>query len=471
VAARKVPAGPRVGKCLTVCEHAAEIVGVSRVLEWRSSFVILIALIVTLLIARAAWAGPPASEADASARIERTIELDERGHVIVPEPSETALRYYRSGNLLWLAYQTWTLLVPALILLTGFSARLRDWASERSGGKRWRATLLFLLAYLGVAFVLDLPLAYYGGFVRPHEYGLSTQSTSKWLTDHVIGLGLMTAFTLIVVPGTLAFIRKSPERWWIWTSMAAIPLAFLLLMLAPVFIAPLFNDFGPMKDAALEAEILALADRAGIEGSRVFEVEKSIDTNTVNAYVTGFASTKRIVLWDTIITKLSREQLLVVMGHEMGHYVLGHVRDSMIVLAIGIPVLLLSFHVVARRLIRRFHGRFGFTSLDDVAALPLFLVLVGMFGLIVAPASNAWSRHQEHESDRFALELTRDNLGCAEAFARLQQSNMGNPRPGLLFVLWRASHPPLGERIDFCNTYRPWATGEPLVYGDRFEEK
>jgi Zn-dependent protease with chaperone function len=442
---------------LTACEGAAEIVGVSRVLVRPSSFAVLIALIVTLLVASDAFAGPP----------ESTVELDEQGYVVVPEPTEEALRYYRSGNVLWLINRTWTLLVPALILLTGFSARLRDWASKR-GGKRWRATLIFLLAYLGLTFVLDLPLSYYGGFVRPHAYGLSSQSASKWLTDELIGLALLTVFALVVVPGTLAFIRKSPERWWIWTSLVAIPLAFLLLMLAPVFISPLFNDFGPMKDTGLEAEILALADRAGIEGSRVFEVEKSVDTNTVNAYVTGFASTKRIVLWDTIIAKLSREQLLVVMGHEMGHYVLGHVRNSMIVLAIAIPVTLLGFHLLAGRLIRRFHARFGFTSLDDVAALPLFLVLIGVFGLIVAPGSNAWSRHQEHESDRFALEITHDNLGCAGAFARLQQSNMGNPRPGVLFVLWRASHPPLGERIDFCNTYRPWETGEPLVYGDRF---
>jgi STE24 endopeptidase len=442
---------------LTAREHATEIVEVSRVLE---SFVVVLALLVTLLVARAAFAGPPEP---ASA-----IELDERGHVVVPEPSEEAMRFYRSGNVLWLVNRAWTLLIPALILLTGFSARLRDWAT-RVGRKRWRSTMVFLLAYLGLTFVIDLPLSYYGGFVRPHAYGLSSQTFGKWMTDELIGLALLAALALVVVPGTLAFIRKSPQRWWIWTSMAAIPFAFLLLMLAPVFISPLFNDFGPMKDPTLEVEILALAERAGIEGSRVFEVEKSVDTNTVNAYVTGFASTKRIVLWDTIIAKLSREQLLVVMGHEMGHYVLGHVRNSMLALAVFIPVTLFAFHVIATRLIARYSGRFGFTSLDDAAALPLFLVLIGVFGLIAAPASNAWSRHQEHESDRFALEITHDNRACAEAFARLQLSNLGNPRPGKLFVLWRASHPPLGERIDFCNAYRPWETGEPEVYADRFE--
>ncbi|MFV8750286.1 M48 family metallopeptidase [Nannocystaceae bacterium ST9] len=415
--------------------------------SWRR-LAFVVAFVLALLLVVPAFAGPP-------------------DRVEVPAPSEQALRYYRSGNLLWLLNQTWTLLIPALLLVTGFSARLRDWAIE-IGSKRWRATLIYLLAYLGLTFVIDLPLACYAGYLRPHDYGLSTQSLGKWLGDELIGLGLLTAFALLVVPGTLAFIRKSPSRWWIWTSLVAIPVAFLLLMLAPVFIAPLFNDFGPMQDPALEAEILALAERAGIEGSRVFEVDKSVDTNTVNAYVTGFASTKRIVLWDTIIAALSREQLLVVMGHEMGHYVLGHVRDSMIALALAIPATLAGFHVIATRLIRRFHARFGFESLADVAALPLFLVLVGLFNLAIAPLANAWSRHQEHEADRFALEITHDNRGCAEAFARLQQSNLANPRPSRLVVIWRASHPPLGERIDFCNEYRPWETGEPEVYSGRF---
>ena len=430
---------------------------------------LVIGFAASLFVAPALASPPdPSAEANAATTSEPASELDERGYVKVAEPSETALRYYRSGNWLWLLNQLWTLLIPALIVVTGSSARLRDWATKL-GRERWRATLLFLLAYLALTFALDLPLVYYGAYVRPHAYGLSSQSLGKWFGDELIGLGLLAALALPVVSGTLALIRTNPERWWIWTSLIAIPVAFLLLMLAPVFIAPLFNDFGPMRDPALEAEILALADRAGIAGSRVFEVDKSVDTNTVNAYVTGFASTKRIVLWDTIIARLDHDQLLVVMGHEMGHYVLGHVRDSMIALAIAIPLALGGFHALARRLIVRFHARFGFTRLDDVAALPLFLVLIGLFNLALAPVANAWSRRQEHEADRFALEITHDNLGCAGAFARLQESNLANPRPGPLFTFWRASHPSLGERIDFCNEYRPWARGEPEAYADRFK--
>ena len=115
--------------------------------------------------------------------------------------------------------------------------------------------------------------------------------------------------------------------------------------------------------------------------------------------------------------------------------------------------------------------RFGFDSLSNVAALPLITIIMGIFGFVAAPGFNAMSRRQEHESDRFALEMTHDNYACASAFAQLQEQNLGNPRPGLLFKLWRSSHPPLGERIDFCNEYKPWETGDEQRYTDLFKQK
>lgn len=430
--------------------------------------VVALVLLVALVLGPAgAEAAPPDADVT-SQQAQAQIEVDVDGRVIVPTPSERAMSWYRSGNVVWAVSTLWGLLIPALLVFMGWSARLRG-ALARLARKPWQALLLFLVAYALIMFVVDLPLAWYRGYLRPHSYGLSQQTFGKWIGDELKGLVLGAIALCLFVPGTLWFVRHSPKRWWIWTSMVAVPIAFVLLLLWPVFIAPLFNDFGPMQDPTLEAEILALAERAGIEGSRVYEVAKSEDTNTVNAYVTGFWSTKRIVLWDTIIARLERDELLVVMGHEMGHYVLGHVVNSMLILAVSIPLTLWLFHVTATRLMARFEARIGFSSLDDVAALPLFLLLVGLFGLVVAPLANAWSRHQEHESDRFALEITHDNHACAMAFAKLQQSNLGNPRPGPLYVLWRASHPTLGDRIDFCNDYRPWETGADEVYAELFQ--
>jgi len=386
--------------------------------------------------------------------------------VSVPAPSEKALRHYRSGNVLWAIDTLWGLLVPALLLFTGVSARMRNAAGAI--GRNWFFTVaVYGILFVLVTAVLSLPLGYYEDFVRPHAYGLSDQTAAKWWTDQALGLavGCIGIAFLLWIPFLL--LRKSPRRWWLYSGLAAFPLLVLILFITPIWIDPLFNKFGPMKDKALESQILALAGRAGIEGSRVYEVDKSVDTKTVNAYVNGFGGSKRIVLWDTILAKLSPPEVLFAMGHEMGHYVLGHTWQLVL---LGTALALFGawvIHLTSGELIARYRDRFGFSELADVASLPLMALLFGLISLVLSPAILAFSRHVEHEADRFGLEITRDNHDCATAFVKLQQENLSNPRPGLLYKLWRADHPTLGERIDFCNEYRPWEAGQPLRYGDK----
>jgi len=409
--------------------------------------------------------GAQPAPAPASAPAAGTAATSSAAPVPVPPPTEKALRYHRSGNVLWVISTLWGLLVPLLLLFTGLSARLRD--AARTVGRRWFFTVaLYGILFTVVSFVLDLPLAYYSDFVREHAYGLSEQTAAKWWSDAFKGLAIGCLFSAATLWFPYLLLRKSPRRWWLYTGLATIPLLAFLLFVTPIWIEPLFNDFGPMKDKTLEAQILALADRAGIEGSRVYEVNKSVDTKTVNAYVTGFLNTKRIVLWDTILAKLSPQEVLYAMGHEMGHYVLGHTWQLIL---LGAALSLLGLWVIHRTagwLIARYRDRFGFVELADVASVPLMILLFSAVSLVVTPAVLGVTRHDEHEADRFGLEITRDNHDCATAFVKLQQENLGIPRPGLLYKLWRSSHPPLGERIDFCNEYRPWAKGETLKYGD-----
>ena len=392
----------------------------------------------------------------------------ETGPVAVPEPTEKALRHARSGDWLWVTEQLWGFLVPGVILFTGFSATLRDLA--RRIGRNWFFTIAAYFAlFTLVTFVADFPLSYCTGFAFPHAYDLSVQTFGKWFGDELKGLmvGLIVGGLLLWVPYGL--IKKSPTRWWLWTSLLAIPITAFFMLIDPIVIDPLFNTFGPMKDKALERRILDLAGRAGIEGARVFEVDKSVDTNTVNAYVTGFGGSKRIVLWDTTIKKLSPDELLFVMSHEMGHYVLGHVMKSIFFLAGVILLTLYAAYRLQAGLIARYASRFGFTELGDVASLPLVLLLVGVLSFVVTPVAAGYSRWQEHEADRFGLEITRNNHAAATAFVKLQQENLGVPRRGLLYKLWRADHPLLGERIDFCNAYRPWDEGQPGRYEHLFK--
>jgi Zn-dependent protease with chaperone function len=377
------------------------------------------------------------------------------GPVVVPAPSERAVRYHRSGNVIWAVEHLVGLALPAAILFLGLSAWLRVLAA-RWAHARFYPTLVIYLALLSLLmFVVQLPLSYYVGYAREHAYGLSSQRFGKWAADELKGLavGIVLGAAVLWVPYLL--LRASPEYWWLWTGALALPFFALVLLIAPVFIAPLFNKFGPMRDKALEAEVLAVAGAAGVEGARVFEVEKSVDTKKVNAYVTGFGNTKRIVLWDTLLGRLSPRQTRFVVGHEVGHYVLGHVRLNIVVSSALTVAGLWGVHLTADLAIGRFGGWFGFERISDVASMPLLMLLLSLFSMAITPAMLALSRHHERAADRFGLDLTRDNHAAATAFIALQEQNLAVPRPGRLYKIFRASHPPIGERVDFINSYVP----------------
>jgi len=408
---------------------------------------------------------PPSATADA---FQAMVLEDETAPVAVPEPSEQAMRYYRSGNVLWFVEQAWSIAVLVVLLATGLSASLRN--AARRVGRNWFFTIVaYFVLFTVVTTIVDLPLSYYTEYVRQHAYGLSNQTFGKWFGDTLKSLAVACVVGALVMWVPYLLLRRSPRRWWLYTAIALVPFIVLANLVAPIWIAPLFNKFEPMQDKALEQKILTLADRAGIEGSRVYQVNKSVDTKTLNAYVAGLFGTKRIVLWDTTLKRMTDRELLFVMGHEMGHYVLHHVWQA---IAFSVLVLAASLYVAYRTadaVIARYGSRWGFTSLADVASLPLLLLLMSAFGLVVTPLELAFTRHLEHEADRFGLEITQTNHSAGTAFVKLQQDALANPRPGLLYKIFRESHPPLGERIDFANQYHPWTSGQPLEYGGRFK--
>jgi STE24 endopeptidase len=384
----------------------------------------------------------------------RSSQADEVEKVAVPEPSALALEYYRSGNWFWMLNTAWAVLLPGLLAFSGFSARLRTLAARL--GRLWFVTIgLYVVMYLAIVFLVDLPLSYYEGYVRLHAYGLSNQTLGKWFGDSVIHLGIsMTVgFALAWVPYLL--LSRSPKRWWLYTAMLSVPFLFAVMLVKPIWIDPLFNRFGPMHDPVLEQKILALATRAGIDETRVFEVDKSVDTKALNAYVTGVFGTSRIVLWDTLLAKLDTQEVLHVMGHEMGHYMLGHVVRSIILSAVLTLLGLFLVDWAGRMIVGRYSARLGFDRLSDVASVPLLLMLLEVALFFLTPVALAYSRYQEHEADQYALDLTHDGHSGAQSFLKLMETNLSNPRPGPVFKLFRSSHPSIGERIDFCNSYRP----------------
>lgn len=399
-------------------------------------------LLLALLIATPAWARVP-----------------------VPEATPQALAYHHGLDLFWLADQAVGLLIPLVFLFTGWSGRLVGWCRRRVGGRWFWTVALWAMLYAVLTTLIQLPLTYAENYVYEHAFDQSNQTLTVFANEVVSGLVVNAVISGLIYWIPFLILRSSPRRWWLWTTLALAPVMLVLFILSPIWIAPLFNHFGPMQDKVLETKVLALAARGGIVDAPVFEVDASTDSKRLEAYVTGFGPTKRIVLYDTIIAAMDEPELMFVVGHEMKHYLLGDVWK---ILCIFLVILLGGLFVIdraGRAIVARWRDRLGFDDLSDPAALPLLLFGLSFIMLVVSPGLMAFQRSVEHEADRFGLEITRNNEAAATAFVKLGTESLGLPEPGWLERTFRMSHPSLADRINFANDYHPWADGQPPVYG------
>jgi STE24 endopeptidase len=354
------------------------------------------------------------------------------------------------------------LVMSLLILFSGLAAKMRDIAHDM-GRRLYIRVGVFLTLFTLVDFVLGFPLTWYQGFALEHQYGLSTQSFGAWLADQGKSAMVGLIFFGLVPILWLAYraLRHWPRHWWLAMAMGTLPLIVAGALIQPLVVDPLYNKFTPLRDQHLKARILDLAARAEIPGRNVYEVDKSAQTIKYNAYVNGFGASQRIVLWDTILKGLKEDEILFVMGHEMGHYKLGHIWKG-----IGAYSLLsfLLFFLAARLTgwaVKRFGPRWGFTELSDVASMPLLSAALSLLTLVAQPAINGYSRRIEHEADVFGLEVTRDNDAAARAFLALGSQNRSDPEPAGWITFFQYTHPPLMERVTFALRYRPWEGGKP----------
>jgi len=358
------------------------------------------------------------------------------------------LRHSRIGDILYFAGEAYAIAMLLLVLATGLSARLRDMAT-RIGRKPFAIAMVFFSLLSLVTAALEFPLSWYSGFLVPHQFALTHQTFGNWLLDFMKELGVNIALGASVVALTLYAIRRF-RRWWIVLWIGSLPVSIIGIVIWPLFIDPLFNDFVPLHDPVLRSELLTEASRAGIEGSRVYQVDKSKQTTTMNAYVTGIGPSKRIVMWDTLLAKMSREEVLAVMGHEMGHYALNHLWKGLAFSVLISFIVTITLQPATERLLARYGARWGIASPSDPAALPLILAIVSLTVFLLSPASNAFSRHLEHEADAFGLALTHFNEPMASACVKLTEDSKGNPHPNAFIEWWRYSHPSADKRIDFA---------------------
>lgn len=345
---------------------------------------------------------------------------------------------------LFFASAPWEWFIYFALLAGGLARYWRD-GLERRGWPIYVRFPAFVLLLQAAAFLLYLPIRMIG-YSLSRSYGISTQPASGWIRDKLVEFGI-GYLTLLAVSAVAFWIISRGGRWWLKLWLLSIPFTAFMMYIQPVLIDPLYNDYYRLKDPALERRILELADRADIPADRVYEVDMSSKTNALNAYVSGLGSSLRIVLWDTTLNKLNEQEILLIMAHEMGHYVKHHLEWSAVG-AIGASFVLLGAGGwLYAWVIRRRGERWGIRRPSDMAALPLALLLLSVLSFASQPVSNAVSRNAESAADAYAMEL----IGSAEGSVTMNQTmavvSLSDVNPPLLVKWFRSTHPSDLERI------------------------
>jgi STE24 endopeptidase len=360
------------------------------------------------------------------------------------------------------------LLILWFILQRRLSAKYRDWAENFSRSRFLQALLFTPLLVLTIG-VLQLPLDVLDEWIEK-SYGISVQSWGSWIGDWAKAQLLVVLIGIPLVWILYSVIRKSPRRWWLYFWCVSLPIMLLIVFISPYVIEPMFNKFEPLTSKAPELvpRLQNVTRRAGQEilPERMFWMKASDKTISTNAYVSGFGSSKRIVIWDTAIAQETPDEVVTDFGHEMGHYVLGHVWKGMIFAAVLLFVLLYLGYRSIGWLLARWGAGWGVRGLDDLASLPALLLLITVFAFLANPITNGFSRYVENQADIYSLEVTHGILpdpgqASAHEFQQWGEHVFVDPDPNPIDVLLFYDHPTTADRIRLFVTYDPWSKGEP----------
>jgi STE24 endopeptidase len=342
------------------------------------------------------------------------------------------------------------LAVSAALGLTPLGGRVvRAVARPLGGGWGWQV-VLGTAALLAIGRLITLPIGIYGEVVR-HRYGLSTRSWPLWLRDVAVSWAIDAVLTALGLFVLVWLIRRAPRTWWAWAAGAAAALVVVGSFLYPVVIEPAFNSFEPLAAGQLRTDLLELAEENGTPVEDVLVSDASRRTTSLNAYVSGFGSTRRIVLYDTVLDRLPDDEIESIVAHELGHVATDDVLTGTLMGALGAAaaVALLGWLLAWTPLLRRA----GAESPGDPRAVPLLLLLISAGTLLSTPVQNAVSRHVEARADLHALDLTGD----AAAFTRMQQrlaaTNLSDPDPPAAWHWFFGSHPTSAQRVAFAEDW------------------
>ena len=307
------------------------------------------------------------------------------------------------------------------------------------------ASVVFLLALGAFGMLAALPLSLYSTFRIEQRFGFNRQSLAGWLADRLKGLAVSLALGVPFLYGVLALMTEGGSLWWLWAFLFATAYQFFVVWLFPVAIAPLFNRFSPLPEGELKARLEALARAAGFRTRGLYTMDASRRTGHSNAYFTGLGRAKRIVLFDTMLSRMSADETLAVLAHEIGHFRKHHIRQR---LALSTLTGLLGFYALG--LLAQWpplFQAFGFAAPAPHALLALAALGGGVFTFWLAPLSAWWSRRHEYEADAYSVNVAGMPEALKTALIGLSGQNLSNLHPHPWYCAFHYSHPPLSDRL------------------------
>jgi STE24 endopeptidase len=380
-----------------------------------------------------------------------------------PEPTESpknqsadatslpnASRYQRVKLTMSIISMALNVVIPLVFLLAGGSEAIRNLAEGWSSNSALIVVLFLLVTGAGFQ-LIEFPFEVYSGFIVEKQFGLSKVSIGRWLYDWFKGTLLQSVLLVVLLSGMYWLLRSQPELWWLWAAIGATILVIILMALVPVLLLPLFYKFQPIPEGELKDRLFALADQIGTHVQGIYVWHLGDKTSKANAAVTGWGRTRRIIISDTLIESNSIEEIEVVMAHELGH----HVRwDVWKMLAVSTALIFISFFVIDLAL-AAWIDSLGLRGIDDIAGLPLVLIVGAGVSLVALPISNWLSRKAETAADLYALNLTGMRDEFISAMNKLGDQNLSQKNPNAIVEFLFHSHPSIQHRIDRANAWSP----------------
>jgi STE24 endopeptidase len=400
-----------------------------------------------------------------------TGRAETKKYQLSPERYQKAVAYSRAGYTVYFVSVLWGIVALVILLRSGVVAKLRDFA-EQNSKSFWGQAVLFVVPMSLVLAVLNLPIWMYWHYLSL-QYEQSIQRWGSWFWDWSKGQILEIALSVLAAMLLMKVIRWKKRTWWLYFWAAAIPLSAFLVFVSPWVIDPMFHTFRPLAEThpQLVRSIGKLTEHAGvpISADKMFLMEASTKTNQLNAYVTGFGASKRVVVWDTIINKTTPDELLAVVGHELGHYALGHVMKGFAFGVVGMFFGLLVAYLALQWMLARWGRSWRIRGQEDWEALAVLLLIFSVLAFLGEPVGNGFSQTQEHAADVYSLEVIHGIVpngreAAAHSFQVLGEQDLAEPNPSPFIKFWLYSHPSIADRVSFAHNYDPWSNGEQPKY-------